>query len=395
MRAALVIAEKDLRQRFRDRSAFIIAFIAPLGLALIIAWAFGGGFSGVFDASFVVVDEDRSDLSAAFTEQVLEAPDLREQISVARASSPDEAHDLVRRDAVSAAFLIPEGFSEAVVSNRRAEITVLKNPDAEIGGEVAEALARAYADQINAGRLAVLTTIRSGEGTPDPAMVAELARQAAADRIPIELVEGEVGVRDVSGASYFGPAMAIFFLFFTTGFAARSLLAETEQGTLPRILASPVLRAGVIAGKALSGFAVGMASLAVMFVTFGLLLDVDWGDPVTLVVLSALTVLALMGLTAVIQSFAKTQQQADSYSSVAAVLLSLVGGSFFPLFQMPDTLQQISKVAPNAWALRAFVEIIYDGATLTDLGPHLAVIVGFAVVTGGIAVARARRLGLR
>jgi len=394
MRAALVIALKDLTQRLRDRSALVVAFIAPLGLALIISAAVGSGFSGNFDATYAVLDEDASAISTAFTEQVLRAPQLRDQIKVVASGSVAEARESIRRDALSAAFVIPKDFSDAVTGNRRASMTVLRNPEAAIGSEVAVALARAYTDQINAGRLSVLTTIRATGAPPDPATIAELAGAAAAERIPIELVDGPVGVREVSGAGYFGPAMAIFFLFFSTSFAARSLLAEREQGTMPRVLAAPVHRASIIAGKALTGLAVGLASLTVMFLTFALLLDIDWGDPVTLAVLSIFTVLAVMGLTAVVQSFARTQEQADSYSNIVGVLLALVGGSFFPIFQMPDLIQRISVIAPNAWALRGFNDIVYDGATLTDLGPNLTVILAFTVVTSTIAVVRARRLSL-
>ena len=35
MNAALVIAAKDLRQRFRDRSAIILGFVAPVLVSLL------------------------------------------------------------------------------------------------------------------------------------------------------------------------------------------------------------------------------------------------------------------------------------------------------------------------------------------------------------------------
>src|SRR5688572_23628688 len=160
MRAALVIALKDLKQRLRDRSALVVAFVAPLGLALIVSAAVGSGFSGDFEATYAVLDQDASAISTAFTRQVLGAPQFREQVKIVPAGSVAEARESIGRDALSAAFIIPKGFSAAVTGNRRVSITVLRNPDAEIGGEVAVALARAYTDQINAGRLSVLTTIR-------------------------------------------------------------------------------------------------------------------------------------------------------------------------------------------------------------------------------------------
>ena len=42
MRAALLIASKDLRQRARDRSAFMMAIVVPLALAFILSQILGG-----------------------------------------------------------------------------------------------------------------------------------------------------------------------------------------------------------------------------------------------------------------------------------------------------------------------------------------------------------------
>ncbi len=392
MRAIFVIARKDLKQRLRDRSALVAAFVAPLGIAFIVSSAFGGGFVDSFDATYAVADADGSALSKAFTSQVLGAPQFRDQIDVVKAQDSADAQARVGRDEVAAAFLIPKGFGAAVTGNRKASITVLRNPDAQIGSAVAEALAEAYTDQINAGRLSVATTLRSQSVAPTPAQVTALARDASDDRIPIQLVDGRIGVREVNGINYFGPAMAIFSLFFTTALVARSILAEREQGSLPRILAAPVPRPAVILGKSASAFVLGIVSFIVMFAFFGLVRDVSWGDPLSLAVLTVVTVLAVMGLMTLLQTAARSQQGADALSQVMTMALALLGGSFFPIFQMPSVMQKAALATPNGWALRGYTDIAYDGATLGDLGPHLAAIGAFAAVTLSLGIWRSRRL---
>lgn len=392
MRSILVIAWKDLKQRLRDRSAIVAAFVAPLGIAFIVSAAFGGGFVDTFEATYVIVDQDRTQVARAFEEQVLRAPQLREQITVRRANTPAQARRLVADDDASAAFIIPKGFGPAVTSNRRATIDVLRNPDAPIGSDVATALADAYTTQINAARLAVATTVRAQGRPPDAAQAAALARAAASQRIPIQLVDGEVGVRKVNGMNYFGPAMAVFSLFFTTSFVARSMIAERQGGTLPRILAAPVPRSAVVLGKSASAFALGIVSFVVMFGVFAAISDVQWGDPLALAVLTIATVLAVMGLMTLVQTGARTQEGADAVAQVMTVSLALLGGSFFPLFQMPELMQRVSYITPNGWALRGYTDIAYDGATLGDLGPHLLAIGAFAVVTLSLGMWRSRRL---
>jgi ABC-2 type transport system permease protein len=396
VRAAWVIAWKDLKQRLRDRSALVAAFVAPLALAFIVSAAFGGGFTDVFRAHYLVVDLDQSQLSKAFTSQVLKSPQLRDQVSVATQKTEKDASAALARDEAGAAFVIPKGFSQDVIGNRKAEMVVLRNAESPIASDVAEAIAEAFTAQINATRLSVITAIRTlnetGGGGPVPITPASLARQAAADRIPIQLTDGQIGLRKVGGANYFGPAMAIFSLFFTTSFVARSLIAERDEGTLSRILAAPIPRPSLVIGKSLSAFVLGLMSFAVMFVVFAVALDVQWGDPLAIVVLSVTTVLAVMGLMTVMQTLAHTQEGASAVAQMLTISLALLGGNFFPLFQMPDVMQTVSAITPNGWALRGFTDVAYDGATLADLGPHITAIMGFAVVTGTIGIWRSRRL---
>ena len=69
LRTALLVAGKD--QRLRDRSALVIAFVAPFVLASIIGLAFGG--DDAFKATFAVADADKGPAATGFTDGVLAA----------------------------------------------------------------------------------------------------------------------------------------------------------------------------------------------------------------------------------------------------------------------------------------------------------------------------------
>src|SRR4029453_1367596 len=100
----LLAAGKDLRQRLRDRSALVIAFVAPFVLASIIGLAFGA--DSAFKATYAVADADRGPVAAGFTDGVLASPGLRDLITVRRVE-PGEARALVDRNQVGAPFLLP------------------------------------------------------------------------------------------------------------------------------------------------------------------------------------------------------------------------------------------------------------------------------------------------
>ncbi|HSR28175.1 MAG TPA: ABC transporter permease, partial [Actinomycetes bacterium] len=188
------------------------------------------------------------------------------------------------------------------------------------------------------------------------------------------------------------PSMAIFFLFFTVSFGARSVLAERRQGTMKRLLASAASPSGVLAGKALAAFVLGTSSVLVMWLATTLVFGADWGDPVAVVALTISSVLSAIGITALVVTLAKSEEQAEGFSSLVVFTLALLGGNFVYLAQLPETLQRVSLLTPNGWALRGFVDLVADGGGLATVAVPVAVTLAVGLATGGLALWRARRM---
>jgi ABC-2 type transport system permease protein len=389
LRTALLVAGKDLRQRLRDRSALVIAFIAPFVLASIIGLAFGGDFA--FRATYAVADADRGPVATGFTDGVLASEGLRDLVTVRRVE-PGEARALVDRGEVDAAFLLPAGLSAAVQADRPATLTVVSSGENPIAGQVARSLAEAYTAELAATGLAVATALDASGRPPTEAEAQRLGERAAATRLPAQLVEGQVGGRTIEAANYFGPSMAIFFLFFTVSFGARSVLAERREGTMRRLLATAAPPGGVLAGKALAAFTLGTASMLVMWLATTVVFGADWGDPVAVVALTVSSVLSAIGITALVITLAKTDEQAEGYSSLVVFTLALLGGNFIYLAQLPELLQRAALLTPNGWALRGFVDLVADGGGLATVALPVAVTLSVGLVTGALALYRARRM---
>ncbi|HXH95813.1 MAG TPA: hypothetical protein VNH40_01265, partial [Gaiellaceae bacterium] len=85
MRTALLIARKDLRQRVRDRSVFLIALVVPLALASIFGLIFHDAAGGIScDCTFALVDQDRGAAARAFETQALQPLERQGLITVTR-----------------------------------------------------------------------------------------------------------------------------------------------------------------------------------------------------------------------------------------------------------------------------------------------------------------------
>ena len=385
MRAVLTIAGKDLRQRFRDRSAIVLAFVAPIVLALIIGGALGSSNID-FHATVAVADEDGGPVAAAFVNDVLGSRQLRQAVTTVRARDAGEAAAMVDDDEVGAACVVPAGFSASVLGGAGgARLQVVTRSSDIVAATMTRGIADEFTARLNAVALAVNTAGTLGQPPPD---VATLARQQP----PVQAVTTSTSRGAPSPASYFGPAMAMFFLFFTVGMAARSLFAERANATLGRLLAAPIPARAVLLGKVLASFVLGLMSMLVVVITSAVLLGANWGDPAAVLALVVAVVLFAASVTWLLATFAKTEEQTAAASSVVALVLSLLGGNFFPIDQAPQAFRQVALLTPNGRALRAFADLDALGGGLSTAAPHLVVILAVTAVVAAVASARSRRL---
>jgi ABC-2 type transport system permease protein len=388
MRAAWLICLKDLKARLRDRSALLIGIVVPLGLAFIFNSIFSGISGGSDVISLGVVNADHGVASQQFTSQVLPAVGRSGLITIHTEPTVAQARALAAKGTLAAVIVIPAGFSAQVQANQPAAMQVIGNVDAPISAQVARSIAQSYAADLNRIRLSVATV--AGTTQLPSARIQALATQAAAASAPVAVTDVSAQTRELNQKSFFAAGMAVFFLFFTVQFGVTSLLEERNDGTLARLLAAPISRASILGGKLLTSFLLGVISMAVLVVATTLLFGATWGNPVGVTVLVVTAIMAATGIMALIATLARNAEQAANWQSVVAVILGLIGGTFFPVSQAPGVLSRLTFVAPQAWFLRGLGDL-RGGSVSVVWVPALAML-GFAAVTGGMALFRLRRL---
>jgi ABC-2 type transport system permease protein len=430
VRAALLIARKDLRQRLRDRSALIYGIIAPLGLAILFSFIFNPLDDATFDAEYVLVDEDGGEIALAFGEALegLEEEDFAvvrtvESVRVARqqVETGSDAFAGDDEEKADAAFVIPEGFSEAVLAGEGAEMTVIGATGSELAAQVAYSFAQGFASELAAVDVAVRTVLpdamaamaeeqaaASGmppggagavppgtegvppgtEGAPPGSVTPEmltgmLAAEAASTVNPITVEDVSASTKQLDNTTYLSAGMAVFFLFFTVAFGVSGLLEERRIGTMVRLLAAPISRTSIIVGKALTSFVLGILSMTVLVVASSLLIGAEWGNPLGVAALVVAAVIAAMGILAVVAAVAKNQEQAGNFQAIIAIVLAFLGGTFFTVAQVGGFMETLSLFTPHAWFLRGLGDL--QGGDVADVLPSVGALLAFGLVTGGLA----------
>ena len=392
MRLIAVMAANDLRRRLRDRSALITAFLAPFALAAIISLALGAGGESL-DATIGVVDADGSPISRELTGGLLEPSRSGGRpaggLTFVPVASEDAAVQEVEAERLGAALVVPSGFGAALSGPEPEAVRVVRDSERAITGEVAVAVAEELVARVNATRLSTAVVASETRGATSDA--SRTGAEAAGGALPIAVELAPVG-GDLELAAYFGPSMAVLFLFLTVGAGARSLLAEQREGTLARLRAAPLAVGHIVAAKTVSVLVLGMASMLTLWLATSLVFGASWGPPLPVLLLIAATVFAIAGISSLVTAFSKTEQQAEGATSMITFTLAILGGNFVTPGDLPDALRRLALLTPNGWALRSFTDLSTGAGDLGSILPALAVLAAIGLATGGVALGLLRRV---
>ncbi len=254
-----------------------------------------------------------------------------------------------------------------------------------VGPGVAVSFAEQYASELTYARIAVSSF--EGLGGAEDRFAAGL--RALAVPSPVSLADIETESKTLSGKTFYAAGLAIFFLFFTVQIGVNSLLDERHAGTLSRLMAAPMRRSSIIAGKGIMAFVLGFVSMVVLVIATTLLFGAEWGNPLGVFLLVVAAIISALGIMAVVAGFAKTPEQAGNYSSMVAVVLGFLGGTFFPVGQAGGLLSDLRFITPHAWFMQGLGDL--SAGHVADVLPAVGALLLFGVVTGAIALVGLRK----
>jgi len=194
---------------------------------------------------------------------------------------------------------------------------------------------------------------------------------------------------DYFGAAFIG--LILFFLVFVVTIV--SFLRERSQGTLERLMASPLRRGEIVVGYMI-GFTILALIQAVEVLLFSLyVLKVhNQGNVLLIFAFEVLMALSAVNLGIFLSMFARTEFQAVQFIPLVIVPQVLLSGILFPVSTEPKALQYISDVLPLTYAVNGLRDVMLKGADLTwpALQLDVGVVAGFCVlvIIAGIGTLR-------
>ncbi|MCB2209940.1 ABC transporter permease [bacterium] len=445
MRKLFVLAIKEVIVTFRDVGALIVMLVSPLLLTFAFGAAFGaGGEATLSDIPVLMVDHD----GGAFAEQVISAfedQDAEGLLDFELVSDESTARAKVDDDDAAALVVLPADFSRSVVpllsiaqedlgldllamspedvdaltpeqrqqigrlfmesqsaDQPTPEIEIYASPDYQISASVIQGILRAVLEQMNvtsAGVNAIITNqvneqLMSGEGdasssAEDFDFNAENMQETTADDLPIQLDVVSPSGHVFSWLDYSAASMAILFLMFAVTSGGRTLLAERQMGTLPRLAITPTSNLTILVGKMAGIILTGLLQVSVLWGTTSLI-GAYWGPPLAVIVALLALVIAATGVGVMISAWANSGGQAGAIGTAFTLIAAAASGSFFPRWSLPQALRTASYVTPNAWGVEIFSRL-QSGGDLSSILPLLGGLLILTVVYYTVAAIGLRR----
>ena len=166
-----------------------------------------------------------------------------------------------------------------------------------------------------------------------------------------------------------------------------NIVREKELGTIEQINISPITKGQFFIGKMVPFFIIGMVEfgigLLIMVFLFGIGIQ---GSLATLLLFTAIFLLAMLGLGFMVSIFAKNQVQSMFVIIFLFIIFILLSGLFTPLDSMPTWARTINQVNPIAHFISILKAIILKGSTLFEMRNYLVGISIFALVANSITV---------
>ena len=414
MRKILTIMWKDVSVLMRDWAALILIIAGPLVLTVglgLVTGSFGGNDDGpaIGNIPVLVVDQDGGQFADALLD-TLTGPELSDLLAAEQWADEAAALERVQQGEATAAIIIPAGFSDSFLpdtatGDRPAAVPlqVYGDPGAPIGAGVVRTVAESFTTQAQNGVSTVqiaLTGLAAGGLPPAelPAVGQALGEQHFAGEgqsaAPlIDLRRQSAAGDDDSGfnaLAFFAPAMALLFLMYAVTLGARTLLSERREGTLARMLAAPVTPAQVLSGKVAGVFLGGFLQLAALIVLTTTLFQLNWGNPLGVLLLVVAAALAATGWGVLLAASSANAAQVTTLGMALTLIFGILGGSFFPVGSVGPLLDLAGRITPNYWALDGFTALA-AGRGLAGVAVPVAVLLLMAAVLFVVAAVVFRR----
>ena len=396
MNKIAAIIWKDTALRFSTPAEWLFFLILPIIFTFLLA---GGAPSGEDDPRIrlTVVDLAGTPLSGELLKALEASPSIQPvQLSLA------EAEKRFDQRQVSAMLIIPAGFDLEQLKARTAALEYRQQPN-NLNAQAAERAVQAAIQRTGSAVQIALNAVQQAESVQPFASPAE--RQAYYDQsfaLAKETIDQapkrvEISQAEDKNPVLYDPAVnasagqLITWVFIPLLGLSGVFAYERQQGTLRRLLTTPTEKATFLLATILGQVLTALVQISLLVAFGALALKINWGhDLAGLALIMTAFTFAASAMGTALGTFIKSEGQASGLSIMLGMVMSLLGGCWYPLELFPEFVRGLVHVLPTTWAMQGILALVLRGQGLVDILPQAGVLMGFAALFFIIGILRFR-----
>lgn len=190
-----------------------------------------------------------------------------------------------------------------------------------------------------------------------------------------------VSIPDTRMLDYIAPAiLATLILFFSFLLTGISFQRERSQGTLERLMASPVSRFDIVGGYLLGFLLFALVQTLIIFFYMVYVLDINFqGELWQIIVFEIIIGIGAVCLGTFASTFARNEFQIMQFIPIVILPQIFLCGLLWPVSQMPDYLQWIARFLPLTYGVDGIRAMMLNGENLAGVGKEVGILAAFAV----------------
>jgi len=347
-----VLYKEVLHIRRDYRTVFFALFIPVLQMIVL-----GFGIdTNIRQVKTVVFNQDGRQASRELLDRMRNSDTYR---IVGYVQSDRELNDAIISARARVGIKIPVDYSDQLLKGGTAQVLVLiDGSDSSVAGQA----------------LNVSTAIGFDES---------LRRVLGSSRgaLPVEMRPKLLFNPDSRSPNFFLPGLvAVLLLFFTTFLTALAIVREKEKGTLEQLFVTPVRPLGLLLGKLVPYFGIGLLGLSgLLFFMVTVFRVPIHGNTLLLYALAFPYLFVNLSIGLLISSKANTQPEAMQMSMMVILPTIFFSGYIFPRETMPLPFYLFSFLVPGTYFVNISRGIILRGAGIAHLWMDGAVLLTFGV----------------
>lgn len=410
MNQFFAILKKEIIVLLRDKIGWMMMFVLPIILVLIITVIQDSAFDNLGSKKIDVLVQNKDTLSIG--EEFITSLSRNPQFIIKTIDPSSEElvlKDIINKGEADVGFIIPENFSSSILSQaanigdkmstsiQGGDSKTISIPTEDIDFKIFfdPSIQSSFKTAISTGIRAVILELEAlkmvehffsssdmGSAPPD------LLEAVNNDIVKLKEYSTQTATESIPNSTQHNiPAWTVFAIFFIALSFSSNIVYEKNSACYTRLQLMPINFLSSLSGKLITYIFLCIFQTLILFLighfVFPMLdlpqLEIPKNIGLLLVVVSVIS-LAATSYGLLIGSYAKTLQQSNGISAVSVMIFAAVGGIWVPSFVMPDSFNIISEFSPLKWGVSLFSGVFVRGEGIAFLKYDFLKLIGFILI---------------